>query len=77
MAPGRRSREQPFWRGAAALLERDGVFLGLGFFLKKKIAPSPLCVSCGPIFLGKMLFELQNWSFNFYIFVNFDFSCIF
>ena len=57
------------------------VDLGLGFFFcffvfSFKIAPSP-CVSCGPIFIGKMLFGPQNRSLNFSFFVNFDFSCIF
>jgi hypothetical protein len=58
--------------------------LGLGFFFffllsplfNFKIAP-PLCVSCGPIFIGKMLFGPQNWSLNFPFFINFDFSCFF
>ena len=35
-----------------------------------KIDP-PLCLSCGPVFIGKMLHESQNWSLNFLsIFVN-------
>jgi hypothetical protein len=45
-------------------------------FFSFKIAPSP-CVSCGPIFIGKMLFGLQNWSLIFSFFVNFDSSCFF
>jgi hypothetical protein len=34
----------------------------------------PLCVSCGPIFIGKMLLGPQNWSLNFFFFCKFDFS---
>jgi hypothetical protein len=29
----------------------------------------PLCVSCGPIFIGKMLLGPQNWSLNFFFFL--------
>ena len=25
----------------------------------------PFCLSCGPVFIGKMLHESQNWSLNF------------
>jgi hypothetical protein len=35
--------------------------------------PPPNVLSCGPIFIGKILLEPQNWSLNFF-FVNFDFS---
>jgi hypothetical protein len=27
--------------------------------------PPPLCLSCGPVFIGKMLHGSQNWSLNF------------
>jgi hypothetical protein len=40
-----------------------------------KIAPL-IVLSCGPVFIGKMLLGPQNCSLNFF-FVNFDFSCIF
>jgi len=33
----------------------------------------PLCLSCGPVFIGKMLHGSQNWSLNF-LFCKFDFS---
>jgi hypothetical protein len=51
------------------------VDLGLGFFFVflfflLKLPPSP-CVSCGPIFIGKMLFGPQNWSLNFPFFCKF------
>ena len=39
--------------------------LGLGiFFDVVKIAPL-FCLSCGPVFIGKMLHGSQNWSLNF------------
>ena len=38
-----------------------------------KIAP-PSCLSCGPVFIGKMLHGSQNWSLNFLFFCKFDFS---
>jgi hypothetical protein len=54
-------------------------FLGFSFcVVSPNVQNYPLLfVSCGPIFLGKMLLEPQNWSLNFPFFVNFDFSCIF
>jgi hypothetical protein len=58
--------------GAAAAKngeESDGfrVFLFrvfLYFFLMLSKLP-PLCLSCGPVFIGKMLHGSQNWSLNF------------
>jgi hypothetical protein len=50
--------------------------LGLGIFLYFFLMLSklpPLSLSFGPIFIGKMLFGPQNWSLNFFSFVNFDF----
>jgi hypothetical protein len=39
--------------------------LGLGiFFDVVKTAPL-FCLSCGPVFIGKMLHGSQNWSLNF------------
>jgi len=53
--------------GAAPLLE-IGLALGLGFvfciFLMFQNCP-PLCLSCEPVFIGKMLHGSQNWSLNF------------
>jgi hypothetical protein len=51
--------------------------LGFPFFLYFSFKISPLVLSCGPIFIGKILLGPQNWSLNFPFFVNFDFSCFF
>ena len=75
------------WSGGRRLQEKgEGLSGYSGFrfrffffvflFFLLKLPPSP-CVSCGPIFIGKMLFGPQNRSLNFSFFVNFDFSCIF
>jgi len=43
--------------------------LGLGFLyfflMFPKLSPPPFCLSCGPVFIGKMLHGSQNWSLNF------------
>jgi len=56
-----------------------GLGLGLVFLcvFLSKLPPPTFCVSCGPIFIGKMLLGPQNWFLNFPFFVNFDFSCFF
>jgi len=61
-----------FWRRWVCRVRGFFVF----FFNVSKLPPSS-CVSCGPIFIGKMLLGPQNWSLNFSFFQNFDFSCIF
>ena len=61
------------WRGktknvGGRLLLKKKMGLGLGllyFFFVVKIAPLLLCLSCGPVFIGKMLHGSQNWSLNF------------
>ena len=63
-------------------LKKELSFLGFLFFVlpPPNVQNCPLCIlSCGPIFIGKILFGPQNWSLNFlcfFIFINFDFSCI-
>ena len=60
-------------------MEKKVMVLGLGFFLYfllmlSKLQP-PFCLSCEPVFIGKMLHGSQNWSLNFLsFFVKFDFS---
>jgi hypothetical protein len=49
--------------------ESDGVRVYFWFrvfciFLMLSKLP-PICLSCGPVFIGKMLHRSQNWSLNF------------
>jgi hypothetical protein len=48
-----------------------GLALGLGLYFSdvSKLPPS-FCLSIGPVFIGKMLHGSQNWSLNFFFFVN-------
>jgi hypothetical protein len=41
------------------------------FFLYFSFKISPLVLSCGPIFIGKVLLGPQNWSLNFPFFCKF------
>ena len=46
--------------------EKNDKLLGFLLLLPSLIAKlPPLCLSCGPVFIGKMLHGSQNWSLNF------------
>ena len=73
--PGWRCREKNSSRGRRRLwFFEKRIGLGLGFlwfrvfcvflFLLQN-CPPPFCLSCGPVFIGKMLHGSQNWSLNF------------
>ena len=49
---------------AAAGCERDRFRVSLPLLYLSKLSPL-FCLSCGPVFIGKMLHESQNWSLNF------------
>ena len=69
--------EKILWWAAAAGCERDRFRVFLPLFYLSKLPPSS-CLSCGPVFIGKMLHGSQNWSLNFLFFLqNFDFFCFF
>jgi len=57
--------------GGGGPLGEDKLRSFLGFFLFCVISPSfqnppPFCLSCGPVFIGKILHGSQNWSLNFF-----------
>jgi hypothetical protein len=71
--------EKILWWAAAAGCERDRFRVFLPLFYLSKLPPS-FCLSIGPVFIGKMLHGSQNWSLNFFFFVNLiflNFFCIF
>ena len=60
---------------AATGCERDRFRVSLPFFFICQNCPPLFCLSCEPVFIGKMLHGSQNWSLNFLsFFVKFDFS---
>jgi len=66
--------ETILWWAATAGCERDRFRVSLPLFYLSKLPP-PFCLSCGPVFIGKMLHGSQNWSLNFFsFFCKFDFS---
>jgi hypothetical protein len=82
-SPGGRKKRKKI-QGGGRLLSGEGAQKSLAFRvffffvlppLNCKIAP--LVLSFGRILIGKMLPGTQNWSLNFFFFVNFDFSCFF
>jgi hypothetical protein len=60
--------EKILWGAAAAGCERDRFRVSLSLFYLSKLPP--LCLSCGPVFIGKMLHGSQNWSLNFLSFLS-------
>jgi len=53
--------------GGRRLSLKKKMGLGLGFFVFFLMLSKlpPLCLSCGPVFIGKMLHGSPNWSLNF------------
>ena len=47
------------------------------FFLLKVSKLPPLKNQFSMVFIGKLLLGFSTWSLNFFLFVNFDFSCFF
>ena len=58
--------ETILWWAAAAGCERDRFRVSLPLFYLSKLPP--LCLSYGPVFIGKMLHGSQDWSLNFFSF---------
>ena len=56
--------------------EKEVWLLGFLWFFSILQNCPPLCLSCGPVFIGKMLHGSQDWSLNFFFlfFCKFDFS---
>jgi hypothetical protein len=64
-------------KGGAPLPQKNRLRVRVCFciFLMFPKLSTPLCLSCEPVFIGKMLHGSQNWSLNFLsFFVKFDFS---
>ena len=67
----RKKEKKSEGKGAAAAAWRRDRFrvCSFLFFFLSKLAPSPLwtpILSCGLVFIGKMLLNPQNWSLNFF-----------
>jgi len=67
----RREKSDEGWGGGGSGWGRrknDKLFR-VSLFVAPLIAKlPPLCLSCGPVFIGKMLHGSQNWSLNFLLF---------
>jgi len=64
--------EKILWRAAAAGCERDRFRVSLSLFYLSKLPP-PFCLSCGPVFIGKVLlgFQISPSTFPFLLFSSF------
>ena len=52
--------------GRRSLPKKTGLGLGFSFLYFSDVSKiDPPCLSCGPVFIGKMLYGSPNWSFNF------------